>query len=85
MPIYEYRCEKCGNVFELLEPTFSEVYEKRCVKCGANAERIMSLTSFKLKGSGWYKTDYASTSSACNSKESSQACSTCPVASGDNQ
>ncbi|ADR18871.1 FmdB family zinc ribbon protein [Calditerrivibrio nitroreducens] len=77
MPIYEYKCTKCNHIFELLEPTFNDVKEKKCVKCGSSAERIMSLTSFQLKGSGWYKTDYAN--KPCSSTESNASCSSCPA------
>ncbi len=80
MPIYEYKCSKCDYVFELLEATYNDVKEKKCVKCGSTAERIMSLTSFQLKGTGWYKTDYAQKPS-CSTKDSSPSCSTCPAAS----
>ncbi|MCX8084196.1 MAG: zinc ribbon domain-containing protein [Calditerrivibrio sp.] len=83
MPIYEYKCSKCEHIFELLEPTFSDTAEKKCVKCGSSAERIMSLTSFHLKGSGWYKTDYASKNN-CSAKESSTSCSNCPASNVEN-
>jgi putative FmdB family regulatory protein len=85
MPIYEYKCTKCDNVFELLETTFNDVKEKKCTKCGSNAERIISLTSFHLKGTGWYKTDYKSTSSCSTSQaNNTSACSSCPASKTDN-
>jgi len=58
MPIYEYRCEKCDNVFEVLQSGFDE-REETCPKCKGVSKRIISNTSFVLKGSGWYVTDYA--------------------------
>ena len=60
MPIYEYQCNKCETKFEaLLKSTESE--PTKCEECGSKRiGRIMSQTSFVLKGSGWYKTDYAS-------------------------
>ena len=53
MPIYEYRCRKCGNVFEEWVKTFDSPELEPCPKCGGDAERIMSNTSFKLEGGGW--------------------------------
>ena len=57
MPIYEYQCDKCG-VFEVTQ-RITESALKRCPTCKAKVERIISQTSFVLKGSGWYATDYA--------------------------
>ncbi|HOK07055.1 MAG TPA: zinc ribbon domain-containing protein [Syntrophales bacterium] len=57
MPIYEYRCRKCGKEFEVFqkitEPAVSE-----CGFCRGPVDKLMSLSSFHLKGSGWYVTDY---------------------------
>lgn len=57
MPIYEYKCGECGKVFEVLQKKF-DVDEAACEACGAPGRRIMSNTSFVLKGTGWYVTDY---------------------------
>jgi putative FmdB family regulatory protein len=57
MPIYEYNCTNCG-VFEEMRKV-SDPLIKRCPKCKGKVERIVSRTSFVLKGSGWYATDYA--------------------------
>ena len=57
MPIYEYKCGKCG-IFELIR-RISEDSIKRCPTCKGKVERIVSRTSFVLKGSGWYATDYS--------------------------
>lgn len=57
MPIYEYKCANCG-VFEEMQK-ISDPPVKRCPKCKGKVERIVSRTSFVLKGSGWYATDYA--------------------------
>jgi putative FmdB family regulatory protein len=59
MPIYEYACQKCGNVVEV----FQKVNEKgpaKCPKCGGKLARVLSHTSFQLKGGGWYKDLYSS-------------------------
>ena len=58
MPIYEYRCRKCGNVFEEWVKTFDSPELEPCPKCGGDAERIISNTSFKLEGGGWFASCY---------------------------
>ena len=62
MPIYEYRCEKCGKVFEVLQ-RFSDDPVKIHEACGGAVEKLISHSAFQLKGSGWYQTDYAKGSS----------------------
>jgi putative FmdB family regulatory protein len=57
MPIYEYQCGKCG-VFEVTQ-RITEAPLKKCPTCKSKVERILSRSSFVLKGSGWYATDYA--------------------------
>ncbi|MBI5968364.1 MAG: zinc ribbon domain-containing protein [Deltaproteobacteria bacterium] len=57
MPIYEYRCHKCGKTIEILQK-FSDTPLKRCPSCSGKVSRIISNCSFQLKGSGWYMTDY---------------------------
>ncbi len=59
MPIYEYRCQNCGYQFEVMQKVSDEPI-KVCPKCGGPVQKLISNTSFILKGSGWYKTDYAS-------------------------
>jgi len=62
MPIYEYRCRKCGT-FEVTR-RITDPALKRCPTCKSKVERLMSRSSFVLKGSGWYATDYARKGSA---------------------
>jgi putative FmdB family regulatory protein len=58
MPIYEYRCGACGAEVEAIQK-MSDAPLRLCKSCGAEAlARVMSRTSFHLKGSGWYATDY---------------------------
>jgi putative FmdB family regulatory protein len=57
MPIYEYDCQKCGT-FE----TTQKITEKplsKCPTCRGKVKKLISNTSFQLKGTGWYVTDYA--------------------------
>jgi len=60
MPVYEYACEKCGHEFEA-EQRISEDPIRTCPKCRARkVKRLISRTSFVLKGSGWYSDLYSS-------------------------
>ena len=72
MPIYEYRCDKCGKEFEAWQK-FSDAPIETCESCGGHASKMISQSSFILKGSGWYVTDYGNkhTSSTCSTKSSS--------------
>jgi len=56
MPIYEYECSKCG-VFEVNQRITDEPIRK-CPSCRSKVKKLISSTSFQLKGSGWYVTDY---------------------------
>lgn len=58
MPIYEYACEKCGSRIEVIQKV-GDPPPKRCRKCRGKLEKVISRTSFQLKGSGWYATDYS--------------------------
>lgn len=58
MPLYEYRCQKCGESFEVMQKFADEpltVHEE----CGGKVERLLSAPALQFKGSGWYITDYA--------------------------
>ena len=57
MPIYEYKCKKCGSEFEVFQK-ISEADAKSCKFCHGPVNKLMSLSSFQLQGSGWYVTDY---------------------------
>jgi putative FmdB family regulatory protein len=63
MPIYEYYCNGCGHEFELIQKITDHPVRK-CEKCGKlKAKRKISHSSFVLKGSGWYTTDYGGSGS----------------------
>jgi putative FmdB family regulatory protein len=57
MPIYEYHCEKCGT-FEVTQKITDKALGK-CPTCKGKVKKLISNTSFQLKGTGWYVTDYA--------------------------
>ena len=59
MPIYEYVCQKCGHHLEIMQKMSDKPLNK-CPECKGKLEKIFSQTSFQLKGSGWYVTDYSS-------------------------
>jgi putative FmdB family regulatory protein len=58
MPIYEYQCRKCNAHVEILQKITDKPLVK-CRNCGGRLEKQWSSTSFQLKGTGWYVTDYA--------------------------
>ncbi len=58
MPIYEYKCSKCGEVFEAFQKINDQPLTA-CRYCQGKVEKLISHSSFQLKGAGWYLTDYA--------------------------
>ena len=82
MPIYEYKCDSCGYRFERLQ-SFSEEPVKVCPRCGGNVRKLISHSSFILKGTGWYATDYArknggnSSSNRASNSNGNSSCSSC--------
>lgn len=61
MPLYEYGCKQCGKQTEVMQK-ISDAPLTQCPDCGGTVERLISQTSFVLKGGGWYKDGYGSTS-----------------------
>lgn len=79
MPVYEYACGKCGHEFEA-EQRITDAPIKTCPRCKARkAKRLISRTSFVLKGGGWYADLYASKSD----KEAPAAKADAPAAKSD--
>jgi len=58
MPLYEYRCTSCGHTHEALQKMGSRPL-RRCRRCPGKLERLVSKTSFHLKGGGWFNAGYA--------------------------
>ena len=88
MPIYEYRCPDCEKVFEVMQK-FSDDPVRECRFCsGKKVEKLISRSSFVLKGTGWYQSDYArkpvtapsAPSAKAASGETKPACEGCPSA-----
>lgn len=55
MPIFDYVCPKCNEKQEVIQK-FIDTQERKCPKCDTLMEKAIGLSSFRLKGSGWYKT-----------------------------
>lgn len=68
MPTYEYKCKACGNEFEY-QQRISDPPKSECEQCGGALEKLISRSSFLLKGSGWYKDLYSSPKPASGSSE----------------
>jgi putative FmdB family regulatory protein len=69
MPLYEYKCDKCGETFEVMQK-FSDTPLEVHPKCGGHVEKLISASAFQLKGSGWYATDYARGGNGSTKKDS---------------
>ncbi len=58
MPVYEYRCQECESLFEALK-RLSDPAPEKCPRCGhAEVRKVVSRSSFALKGGGWYSDHY---------------------------
>ncbi len=77
MPIYEYACEPCKKVHEVMQK-FSDEPLAACPDCGAPVQKLMSLSGFALKGTGWYTSDYKRSSKSASSSD--VACANPPAA-----
>ena len=75
MPIYEYECDKCGHGFER-EQRISDPPVKTCPKCkGRKVTKLISLSSFTLKGGGWYADGYSDSKKGSSSSDASDSSS----------
>lgn len=82
MPIYEYQCQVCGHRLESLQK-LSEEPLKDCPACGQpTLNRLVSAAGFRLKGGGWYETDFKSGNKR-NVAESTGSSSISSASSGD--
>ena len=66
MPLYEYKCDQCNEVTESIENWNTK--EINCLVCNNIAHRIISLSNFELKGSGWYKDGYSNNTQKGNNE-----------------
>lgn len=71
MPIYEYQCKSCNERHEIIQK-ISDDPLTHCPKCGGDMKKLLSSPAIQFKGSGFYKTDYASSSSSSKSESKSE-------------
>ena len=69
MPIYEYECLACGKTTEAMQK-FSDALLDTCPECGGHLKKLISNSTFVLKGTGWYVTDYGRKGSETAGKSS---------------
>jgi len=67
LPLYEYKCLKCGRLTEKIE-SVSGPHLKKCPHCGGKVEAVITAPAIQFKGSGWYVTDYAGKSKGDGNK-----------------
>lgn len=91
MPVYEYECGGCDKVFEV-QQRIADGPLTVCPECGGEVRKLISMSSFQLKGSGWYTDGYSGSSNGKCTQESSAsagasscqagggACCGCPAA-----
>jgi putative FmdB family regulatory protein len=75
MPIYEYECTKCGKMTEAIQ-RFSDPPLTQCSKCDGELHKLISMSTFHLKGSGWYVTDYAGKNQSTSSAKATEGAKT---------
>jgi len=80
MPLYEYQCASCGERTEVIQK-INDPAPEQCAKCGGAMKKLISSPAIQFKGSGFYKTDYASSSSTPSSSSGSSASSEKPAES----
>jgi putative FmdB family regulatory protein len=71
MPLYEYQCTVCGETEEAIQK-FSDPPLTTCRQCAGKLNKLISQSSFHLKGTGWYVTDYSKKSDASEEKTASE-------------
>ncbi|HEB68537.1 MAG TPA: zinc ribbon domain-containing protein [Desulfobulbus sp.] len=84
MPVYEYECPKCKKVHEVQQKMTDEPLSS-CPECGGEVKKLISVSSFQLKGGGWYADGYSGSSSAAKEKKktpSTDTASTPPCKGG---
>lgn len=72
MPLYEYECINCKERVEIIQRISDPPYT-HCPKCGAEMKKLISSPAIQFKGSGFYKTDYASSKTSESKSESSSS------------
>lgn len=90
MPVYEYECKKCSKIFEVQQKMADQPLTA-CPECQSPVKKLVSMSSFQLRGGGWYADGYSTASSASKTPEAAKpatpcqaggACAGCPAAAG---
>jgi len=85
MPVYEYECKGCEKVFEV-QQRMADSPLTQCPECSGEVTKLMSMSSFQLKGGGWYADGYTSSKGKPAAEKPAPACNTggacagCPAA-----
>lgn len=89
MPVYEYECKECDKVFEI-QQKIADAPLTICPECEGEVTKLMSMTSFQLKGGGWYADGYASAKETKKEEKPAPACQSagggcagCPAAAAN--
>ncbi len=77
MPVYEYECKECVKVFEVQQKMADQPLST-CPECGAPIKKLVSMSSFQLRGGGWYADGYSNTSGGAKA-EAPKAAPACPA------
>jgi putative FmdB family regulatory protein len=72
MPLYEYQCTKCGEIEEAIQK-FSDPPLTTCRHCSGKLNKLISQSSFHLKGTGWYATGYSKPPTSSNSDKAPES------------
>lgn len=72
MPLYEYKCSSCDAKVEVIQRVSDPPYS-HCPKCGGEMKKVISAPAIQFKGSGFYKTDYASPKSGGKSESGGES------------
>lgn len=81
MPLYEYKCLKCGRHTEKIE-SVDGPHLRKCPHCGGKVERLVTAPAIQFKGAGWYVTDYAKKSSGGDSEKTDKPVSDAAESAG---
>jgi putative FmdB family regulatory protein len=84
MPLYEYKCANCNQNIEIIQK-FSDPPLATCPECGGSVSKVMSRTSFQLKGSGWYASDYKKPKAADTPAKAADTATPAPKAGGSDK
>ncbi|MBU0730217.1 MAG: zinc ribbon domain-containing protein [Proteobacteria bacterium] len=83
MPVYEYECQSCEKIIEMWQ-SIADAPATTCPNCSGDLKKIISMSTFQLKGGGWYADGYSNTSSGAGKvapAKSDTPAASCPAKS----